>query len=1459
MKQQSRQPIQQQQATERAKQKARKPVQEQQARRPAKNQQGPRPIESHRSGAVPAQDGISKLEGGSSPSVELDDVVGNRGESELDFSEESLSISQTIQLPTLQELSDLPGGSKGGYRKAILRRTIFAVVEALGGEVSIEKSKETLFGQDKPFFRIVITVTIPNDNTLIATGDSYLPEGAMRAAVLHTLAKLRARGLLTLSGLPVNEAFPYETDGLLEVYDYAARYRCIPSVVIQESEAFFSITIHMPEHDIDVAIRNAASIRSAEAAAAREFKRQAELHHLTKGNDKVVVRDRYALSTRNSDDFFTFCLDSGEISGKLRVVTKEDGGLCIGEPQLKDLGFVPEVESEVKTSNRRHTELAATLVAALTVIKMKPHLFEEFSKALRAGNGKYLEKLDPKYMFLEPEVIKELDVIQTLEWPRQSDSNSSRVARPQDDASSETRFKQPLTLEQLATKSSQLQKKMDDYRARNDLASLRHARSELPMTQYASRVRQIVHDNVYCIIVGATGSGKTTQVPQILLDEAIENGNGASCNVICTQPRRIAATSVAQRVAVERAEQLQDTVGYHVRADARPPLSGGSILYCTTGILLQRLLNAPEDVFDRVSHLVIDEVHDRDIIIDFLLITLKKAMAARAAQGKKLPRVVFMSATMDAEQFAAYFRNSLPCEEPNDCPTLSVPGRTFPVREYYLDEALQQMKSKHGEKKLGLLRTDKDTIHFLRAENIGLGDTPLNAGTSTKSGIDWKDESTVLGGGNSVHADNVDNALVPLGLAATTVAHIAKTSRSGAILVFLPGLDEIIEMGRLLRVVSPLGVRFGDAQQFQIIMLHSSIPDSQKTVFDQVPEGCRKVILSTNIAETSVTIPDVRFVVDTGKIREKHYDQTRRITQLQTKWISKSNAKQRAGRAGRVQDGVYYALYTESRRESMRAVALPELLRSDLQETCLDIKAQALKMPVAEFLAGAMEPPPSSSVDIAMRNLMSLGAMTEEEDLTPLGSVLASLPIHPTLGKMIVLGIIFSCLDPMIILGAAAHDRLLFQGPLEKRVDVDRVRRTFADQSESDHWALLSAFWKARELSARSLQEASDFFRQNFISRVAFKSIELTARDIVRILAEAGLVDNEAFEPSLQYGGQRLNKNSHSLPLVKALLVSGLYPNLAVSAGDRVFRTASEKGTKIHPGSVNSHVKSGTRLFTFNDLSLSTKGKIMFMRDTSSVTPLMALLFGGPLAQHHSVLEVGGWLPMSIRAYDTPRASPGDALLADKVMFLRRLLDLMLASAFGDLASSHAPLSGEDHMRRELASRLARVLDLDTGTLGNDVTTGAREKRRRRREKKKGTPSATPRWERRGITRPSKSRQAKDRVREEPAPGQARVPDRDNSTPGNSANPGAQKKKTQKKTTQKKREKEIPSENPNLARRKAKRSRIQRRAGSGRLAPPGRASRSTASQGEPTVTKPARTEAWSRLDMWDRLGYHEAE
>ncbi|KAL9014410.1 MAG: hypothetical protein Q9180_008951, partial [Flavoplaca navasiana] len=353
-------------------------------------------------------------------------------------------------------------------------------------------------------------------------------------------------------------------------------------------------------------------------------------------------------------------------------------------------------------------------------------------------------------------------------------------------------------------------------------AELRKKKDDLPMNKYRAQVLDLVSNNQYSIIVGATGSGKTTQVPQILVEDAIEAGSGVNCNIICTQPRRIAATSVARRVAEERAQRLQDTVGYHVRFDTKLPNQGGSITYCTTGILLQQLQHQPDEVMEGVSHLVIDEVHERDILIDFLLIILKRAICDRAAAGKSTPKVVLMSATMDTELFAGYFQSKMSGSQATvACPSLSVPGRTFPVREKHLEEITNEIQQAHGNMGVGLMQSDPATKDYFKVENEYRKQNPVVAKEASSSAtqpddfvIDWKNERKLNSEGEATVSSDRDDAIIPFGLVAATIAHISKTTKEGAILVFLPGLEEMVKVQDLLSKC-PLGVDFSDNSQYK--------------------------------------------------------------------------------------------------------------------------------------------------------------------------------------------------------------------------------------------------------------------------------------------------------------------------------------------------------------------------------------------------------------------------------------------------------------------------------------------------------------------------------------------------------------------------------------------------------------------------------------------------------------------
>jgi ATP-dependent RNA helicase DHX36 len=1063
----------------------------------------------------------------------------------------------------------------------------------------------------------------------------------------------------------------YEAEKLakVDVYNYCARLGSIPEF---ETEVFgatrhtakhYMVTIKLMEQEI-IASARARSLVQAELAACIDFKKKVEKHHSGSETGSLTIDDSTLLNSTNAKDFFSMYKNMHR-DVALGVETREIKGKV--DAHLTVNGLPVPGEWCVSTSvGKKVAEDLAYLVAAVHLSNSDPDLLPQFQNALSEGLGSIL--LTPRSVRMEiaDDTVRKLERV--LKDVRQMGLPRPKTERPAPKESQNLTIMDHsfgLREDKVAAKNAELKLRLQNYMTDPALSKKRALRDSLPMSQHRESVLKHINDSWYSVIVGATGSGKTTQVPQILLEDAIARDMGATCNIVCTQPRRIAATSVAVRVADERGEKLRSSVGYHVRHDPKLPKPGGSITYCTTGILLQRLQRFPHQVLDNLSHIIIDEVHERDIIMDFLMVTLKKIIPARRAAGKSVPKVVLMSATINSELFATYFQETTADGVTHSCPSLSIPGRTFPVKEKYFEDIVAELSETASEPFRRIVKGDRDTADYMRWE------TAFNSSAACVKSHSEDDEAVINWSklsSDGQPANEKEDAVVPISLVVATVAHIAKTTTEGAILVFLPGYDEIKKVKTALTGTMPMGIDFTNEAKFSLSTLHSSVPAAeQAAVFKAVPHGCRKVILSTNIAETSVTIPDIQHVVDTGKLREKRYDQVRGITKLQCTWISKSNAKQRAGRAGRVQNGNYYALYTRARFESFRAIGLPEMLRSDLQEVCLDIKAQAFTSPIQEFLAASIEPPSPEAVNGAVIRLKEMQALTEDEHITHLGRLLASLPIHPSLGKMIVLGVIFHCLDPMVILGAAMNERSIFATPPDRKQEARRAQLQFVDRDmPSDHLAFITAFQQMRQiLNKRSEREMTDFGTKSYIHVGAFKTINQTTHQIEEVLEQAGLIERRATEAFIpQIGSPELNANSENVNLIKALILAGLHPNLAIPTGV-TYRTKREMHTIIHPSSFNftgygSDSKRSTSLMSFSSLMKSNDGRSTFLRDTTPVTPLTAILFGGRIDQNGREVTLDKWLPVFITG--GPRGS------TDKIVQFRETLELLLGTAFADLA-----------------------------------------------------------------------------------------------------------------------------------------------------------------------------------------------
>lgn len=728
--------------------------------------------------------------------------------------------------------------------------------------------------------------------------------------------------------------------------------------------------------------------------------------------------------------------------------------------------------------------------------------------------------------------------------------------------------------------SIELKQKQEKMMETESLKSMLSFRKGLPAFKVKSEFLKAVTENQVLVVSGETGCGKTTQLPQFILEEEISSLRGASCNIICTQPRRISAISVATRVSNERGEKLGENVGYQIRLES-VRTSQTRLLFCTTGILLRRLAQDPD--LRGVSHLLIDEIHERGLNEDFLLIIIRDLLPRRPDL-----RLILMSATLNADLFAKYYGNA---------PKIHIPGLTFPVSELYLEDVLEKTRY--------VIRAESDNLSGNSRGKRRLEESQRDSLAEAFEDVDIDShyKSYSLSTRRSLEAWSTK---FDMGLVEATIEYICRHEGDGAILVFLTGWDEISKVHDRLKENNFLG----DTGKFLVLPLHGSMPTiNQREIFDRPNPGVRKIVLATNIAESSITIDDVVYVVDGGKAKETSYDALNKLACLLPSWISKASAHQRRGRAGRVQPGVCYRLYPRIIYDAMLQYQLPEILRTPLQELCLHIKHLQLG-PVGPFLAKALQSPDSLAVQNAVELLKTIGALDHLEELTPLGRHLCTLPLDPNIGKMLLMGSIFQCLDPALTIAAALSHRSPFVLPINRKEEADAAKRSFAGDSCSDHIAILKAFegWK----DAKRRGNGRAFCWENFLSPVALEMIEDMRNQFKDLLSDIGFVDKSS-------GDNAYNQFSDDLEMVCAILSAGLYPNV-VQCKRRGKRTAfytKEVGkVDIHPASVNA----GVHLLPLPYLVYSEKVKTtgIYIRDSTNTSDYALLMFGGSLAPSKS-------------------------------------------------------------------------------------------------------------------------------------------------------------------------------------------------------------------------------------------------
>lgn len=719
-------------------------------------------------------------------------------------------------------------------------------------------------------------------------------------------------------------------------------------------------------------------------------------------------------------------------------------------------------------------------------------------------------------------------------------------------------------------KSSQLQRTLDAFTANHDHKAIREQRESLPIYTRSAELLKLVESQDVIICMAATGSGKTTQIPQIILDDWIQRGKGSKCNIVCTQPRRIAAISVAERVAKERGQSAgsRSQVGYQVRFDAKLPQMHGSVTFCTTGIFLKRMQTALADEatinddrsLDDITHIVIDEVHERDVDTDLTLAVVKRLLKDRRARNKPL-KIILMSATIDPTLFQSYFRDV----QGHEAKVIDIPGRSFPVEKRFLEEIVHDLAQEQiaGSSTRWVLADPK--VGDYLGKEVG-----YQALAQLRQPAAYPHVLTSQHSGSS--GEDLD---IPYPLVALTVAHVIRKSENGHVLVFLPGWDEIQAVNRCLTDQQRTlhGMDFSDKSKFSIHLLHSTIPVAeQQQVFEPAAPGIRRIILATNIAETSITIPDVVYVVDTGKVKEKRYDPERHMSSLVSAWVGTSNLNQRAGRAGRHRAGEYYGLLSRARVADLSPNQLVEMKRADLSNVVMHVKALDFKgMGVAEIFASLIEPPAVERVEAALETLEMAGALTSNEELTPLGRVLLQIPIDAALARMVLFGAFFKCLGPALTLAAVLSNREPFNSPPGLKQEAAAAKMSFSPDSNcrSDPLAAVRAYDQWWELQgAGKYGAANEFCSRMFLSKPVLLMVAKVKLALLQALRQVGVlevamggkrVQRSRDDPRSTNVPDELNINKDSLAVLGSLIAIGSQPNFAVRSSERSFRTYQDK------------------------------------------------------------------------------------------------------------------------------------------------------------------------------------------------------------------------------------------------------------------------------------------------------------
>ena len=646
---------------------------------------------------------------------------------------------------------------------------------------------------------------------------------------------------------------------------------------------------------------------------------------------------------------------------------------------------------------------------------------------------------------------------------------------------------------------------------------LEATRKSLPVFYYRDEFLAAVADNQVLVVIGETGSGKTTQLPQYLH----EVGYSKVGTIGCTQPRRVAAMSVSARVSKEMNVTLGREVGYSIRFEdctSRDTV----IKYMTDGMLLREFLGEPD--LASYSVMMIDEAHERTLHTDVLFGLIKDI-----ARFREDIKIIISSATMNAEAFSKYF---------DDAAIFNIPGRTYDVEILY-----------------------------------------------TKA----------------PESDYLDAAVV-------TILQTHITQPQGDILVFFTGQEEIEACVEILTErTKGLGSRI---KELLVCPIYASLPSEQQAkIFEPTPKGARKVVIGTNIAETSLTIDGICYVIDTGFCKQKTYNPRSGVESLIVTPISKAQAAQRAGRAGRTQPGTCFRLYTAwAYQHELEDNTVPEIQRTNMSSVVLMLKSLGIH-DLLHF--DFMDPPPPEMLIRALEQLYALGALNDRGELTKMGRKMAEFPCDPQLAKSIIYSDKLSCVPQVITVGAMlGAGNAIFYRPKERAVHADNAKLNFARGGGGDHAALLRVYneWEESDYSTQWCYE-------NYVQARSM----LRARDIkdqFAILCER--VELDAGKPKVQ-GEQIISHSTFDVDNLSKSIAGGYFYNAAKLADTGDYKTVKQMHTvHIHPSSVLAADDIAPKWVCFHELAFTTEE---YMRMVFPIQPEWLVDIAPHYYQQHQVID----------------------------------------------------------------------------------------------------------------------------------------------------------------------------------------------------------------------------------------------